>query len=220
MHTSPTAVARVPHCFQRLPDPLHLPQTLAKLLPAVLLPCRLGPPSGRPFQVHRGDLVGCGLVFWISFHQNGEINACKPRCRTVTHQSVSQCTEYSLARATQFHCDSPSARPCIVSLCAACAVPVWRHVWRSGVGRRGLRGVRVLYIYISSSAKKSSKTPRALCREAALDTVTDSQSCSLSLVRSSSHLSTVVLFTEVAHSSRASERSAGSAPWDRDSLLG
>lgn len=67
-------------------------------------------------------------------------------------------TEYSLARATQFHCDSPSARPCIVSLCAACAVPVWR----SGVGRRGLRGVRVLYIYISSSAKKAVKLP-ALC---------------------------------------------------------
>ena len=83
-------------------------------------------------------------------------NDAPPLQWTGPHPTTS--TEYSLARATQFHCDSPSARPCIVSLCAACAVPVWR----SGVGRRGLRGVRVLYIYISSSAKKAVKLP-ALC---------------------------------------------------------
>ena len=122
-------------------------------------------------------------VRFVAVQQRSRLNA-PPFQWTGPHPTVNTSTEYSLARATQFHCDSPSARPCIVSLCAACAVPVWR----SGVGRRGLRGVRVLYIYISNSAPKNSKTPRALCREAALDTVTDSQSCSLSLVRSSSQL--------------------------------
>ena len=38
---------------------------------------------------------------------------------------------------------TPRPRPCIMS-CVLPAVPVWR----SGVGRRGVRGVRVLYIFL------------------------------------------------------------------------
>jgi hypothetical protein len=68
---------------------------------------------------------------------------------TSPHPTVNTSTEYSLARATQFHCDSPSARPCIylhdcVFVCCLCGAGVALRRGAQGVARRA----RSLYLYL------------------------------------------------------------------------